>query len=112
MRARATRLLTEGDGALVISSEGPLVPFATPLLLKYASEAVHELLTQHRDNVARNCGGQITKDLALGSLLGDALGVELLSPKRRAELARKQQPRHVAEGSQGPGQGDRRQRGS
>ena len=46
VRARATKLLTEGDGALLRSNEGPLAPFATPLLLKYASEAVHELLEQ------------------------------------------------------------------
>ena len=28
VRARATRLLTEGEGALIHSCEGPLVPFA------------------------------------------------------------------------------------
>ena len=33
VRARATKLLTEGDGALLGSYEGPLAPFATPLLL-------------------------------------------------------------------------------
>ena len=30
VRARATKLLTEGDGALVQPREGPLAPFASP----------------------------------------------------------------------------------
>ena len=51
VRARATLLLTEGRGALVTSHEGAVAPFATPLLLKYASEAVHELLEQQREAV-------------------------------------------------------------
>ena len=79
VRARATKLLTEGDGELIHTREGPLAPFATSLLLKFSSEAVHELLEQQRDAVARSCGGQITKDLALGTLLGDILGIEMLA---------------------------------
>ena len=79
VRARATRLLTEGDGALIQSCEGPLAPFASPMLIKFSSEAVHELLEQHREAVARGCGGLITKDLALGTLLGDTLGIEMLA---------------------------------
>ena len=78
VRARATKLLTEGGGALVQSCAEPMVPFATALLLKLASEAVHELLEQQREAVARGCGGQITKDRALGTLLGDLLGISLL----------------------------------
>ena len=78
VRALATRLFTECDGALVQLLGGPLAPVATLLLIKYAKEAVHELLDQQRDAVVRSCGGPITKDLALGTLLGDALGIELL----------------------------------
>ena len=57
VRARATRLLTEGDGALSMSCEERLAPFASPLLVKFSSEAVHELLERHREAVVRSCGG-------------------------------------------------------
>ena len=78
VRARAVRLLAEGDGQLIQSCAEPLAPFATNLLLKYASEAVHELLEQQREAVTRSCGKLITKDLALGTFLGDALGIPML----------------------------------
>ena len=78
VRAWVVRLLTEGDGELVQSCAEPLAPFATNLLLKYANEAVHELFEQQREAVTRGCGRLITKDLALGTFLGDALGIPML----------------------------------
>ena len=78
MRALATRLFTEGNGALTQLLGEPIALVATLQLIKHAKEAVQEVLDQHRDLVLQSCGGPVTKDLALGTLLGDALGIELL----------------------------------
>ena len=96
VRARATRLLTEGDGALIISSEAPLAPFATHLLLKFTSEAVHDTFEQQREAVLLGCGGPITKDLALGTLLGDILGIEML-PEEASRVGKAAATRYTAE---------------
>ena len=69
----ATRLFTEGDGALKQLLGKPIATDATLRLIKYAKEVCQELLDQQRNAVERSCGGPITKDLALGTLLGDAL---------------------------------------
>ena len=57
VRALATRLLTEGDGRLAQLMGKPIVTVATLQLIKFAKEAVHELLEQSRDAVLRGCGG-------------------------------------------------------
>ena len=59
-------------------SSHSLAPVATLQLIKYAKESMQELFDQQRDAVQRGCGGPITRDLALGTLLGDALGIKLL----------------------------------
>ena len=39
---------------------------------------MHDTFEQQREAVLLGCGGPITKDLALGTLLGDILGIEML----------------------------------
>ena len=78
VRALATRLFTEGAGALVQLLGEPIASVPTPLLFKYAKEAVQELFDKEREAITRSCGKMVTKDLALGILLGDALAIELL----------------------------------
>ena len=85
VRARVTCLFTQGDGALHWSSEPPLAAAPTLQLVKLAKEATDELLDRHRADVCASCGAPIDKlkQLALGYLIGDALGCELLASEAR-----------------------------
>ena len=49
--------------------------------------SISQLLDQQRSAVERSCGGPITKDLALGTLLVDALCIELL-PEEACRLGK------------------------
>ena len=83
VRARATSLLTQGDGALHWSSEQPLAAEPTLRLVKSVKEATDELLDRHRSDVHTSCGASIDKQCALGLAIGDALGRELLISEAR-----------------------------
>ena len=82
-RARATALLTNGDGALCWSSGPPLAVAPTLLLVKLVKQATDDLLDRHRAAVHESCGLLIDKQLALGFAIGDALGRELLASEAR-----------------------------
>ena len=71
VRARATSLLTQGDGALHWSSEPPLAAEPT---LRLVGGHTDELLDRHRSDVHTSCGASIDKQCALGLAIGDALG--------------------------------------
>lgn len=83
VRNRASQLFAGGEGKLSFASGPKLANEPTLQLLKLAKEAVNELLTLQRSEVNEGTSQRLTKEDALGYLLGDALGVELLPPEAR-----------------------------
>jgi hypothetical protein len=84
LNERAQRMFTGGDGAPAHPSGEPLVQQATLKLIKLAKEAVHDLFQLQRAEVQRSWGSMLDQEEALGFLLCDALGCELLQSEARS----------------------------
>ena len=84
VRARAAELFASGEGKLNFASGPKLAHEPTLGLVKLAKEARDDLFALHRTEVNTSTGEQLTKEDALGYLLGDVLGLELLPGEARA----------------------------
>ena len=81
---RATKMFTEGSGAPHMSKEPCLASDPTLWLIKLAKEAVSELFAHRYEEVQSSWGAMIDQEEAVGYLVCDALGVELLPGEARA----------------------------
>ena len=84
LNERTTVMFTEGDGKPRTSGKDILVKIPTLKLLKLARQAIFELFEQHAEAVQISWGTAIDMEEALGYVIGDALGVELLLDEARA----------------------------
>ena len=76
-------MFAEGDGKPRQSGEDKLAAAPTPWLLKLAKEAVAELFKLRRDEVQQSWGEPLDQEEAVGYLVCDALGSELLPAEAR-----------------------------
>ena len=83
INAKATQMFTGGDGAPRRSGEGAVATAPTLWLIKLAKEAVFELFLHHRDEVQRSWGTMLDQEEAVGHLVCDALGLEILPEEAR-----------------------------
>ena len=84
LAARATRMFTNGDGKPRTSGEDKIATVPTRWLLKLAKDATFELFTHHLDDVQQSWGAPLDKEEALGYLICDALGIEVMPEEARA----------------------------
>ena len=83
LSSRAAKMFTEGDGAPRTSGGEVIATVPTLWLVKLGMEAVNELFKHHRDAVHKSWGEPIDKEEALGYLVCDALGTELMPKEAR-----------------------------
>ena len=83
LASRATIMFAEGDGKPRQSGADKLAAAPTPWLLKLAKEAVAELFKLRRDEVQQSWGEPLDQEEAVGYLVCDALGSELLPAEAR-----------------------------
>ena len=83
LASRAALMFTNGVGQSTRSKEPALATVPTRWLLKLAKEAVSELFVLQRDEVQRSWGTLLDQEEALGYLVGDSLGTELLPEEAR-----------------------------
>ena len=83
MASRATCMFTEGNGKPRGSEEPAIATKPTLWLVKLAKEAVSELFVHHRDEVQQSWGEPLDQEEALGYLVCDALGCELVPDEAR-----------------------------
>ena len=84
MASRATCMFTEGNGKPRGSEEPAIATKPTLWLVKLAKEAVSELFVHHRDEVQQSWGEPLDQEEALGYLVCDALGCELVPDEARS----------------------------
>ena len=85
LASRAALLMfTNGVGQPTRSKEPALAAVATRWLLKLAKDAVSELFELQREEVQRSWGTLLDQEEALGYLVADSLGAELLPEEARA----------------------------
>ena len=83
VNARAMQMFTGGDGAPRRSDEGPIATDPTLWLIKLAKEAVSELFAHHRNEVQRSWGSMLDQEEAVGYLVCDAVGMDILPEEAR-----------------------------
>ena len=83
LSSRATKMFTEGIGAPRRSGEHKIAKKPTLWLVKLAREVVAELFAHHRERVQESWGTMLDQEEALGFLICDALGCELLAEEAR-----------------------------
>ena len=84
LASRETRMFTEGIGKPRRSEEPAIATKPTLWLVKLAKEAVSELFVHHRDEVQQSWGEPLDQEEALGYLVCDALGCELVPDEARS----------------------------
>ena len=84
LASRATKMFMEGAGAPRQSHEPALATTPTLWLVKLARQAVSDLFGQHRAEVQESWGSALDQEEAVGYLIADALGGELVPAEARA----------------------------
>ena len=99
LASRAALMFTNGVGQPTRSKEPALAAVATRWLLKLAKDAVSELFELQREEVQRSWGTLLDQEEALGYLVADSLGAELLPDEARAVGVKARKRLTAAKGS-------------